>query len=131
MTFLHTCKPSIEFLELFALCAGILAWQNEDVLHNKRVKVHCDNQAVVHMVNDLTSGYPNCMQLLCLLVLNNMKCNRKVLAVYINTKKNRISDALSRNQMNHFWHLAPQMSATPTAIPEEIWPVEKIWQEDV
>ena len=125
--FLIDCKPSIAYLELFALCAGILAWQNREELGNKRVRIHCDNQAVVQMINELTSSCSNCMTLIRLLVLNNMKWNRKVSAVYINTKKNAISDALSRNQMSRFWKLAPHMSTERTTIPSEIWPVNKIW----
>ena len=51
--FLQEAKPSIEFLELFALCAGILTWAES--LKNRRIIIFCDNQAVVEMVNQTTS----------------------------------------------------------------------------
>ena len=61
-TFLQVVKPSIEFLELFALCAGLLTWDR--YISNTRVIIFCDNQAVVQMVNNTTSSCPNCMFLL-------------------------------------------------------------------
>ena len=76
--FLQNCSPSIEFLELYALCVTIFTWEDEPRLVNNRVVIFCDNQAVVSMVNDTTSGCKNCMYLLRRLVLNNLKFNRRV-----------------------------------------------------
>ena len=67
-------QPSIEYLELLALTAGILIWEFE--LRNIRMIVDCDNQVVVHMVNQLKSSCPNCMKLIRILVLNGLKFNR-------------------------------------------------------
>ena len=52
--YIRNFKPSIEYLELFALCAGILTWEDESKLQNTRITVFCDNIAVVHMINNLT-----------------------------------------------------------------------------
>ena len=57
-------KPSIEFLELFALVAGILSWENKPQLNNRRITVFCDNTAVVEMINSITSSCGKCLQLL-------------------------------------------------------------------
>ena len=51
--FIQDQDPSIEFLELYALCVGILSWEN--LLENMRIVIFCNNQAVVNMVNNLTS----------------------------------------------------------------------------
>ena len=118
-------KPSIEFLELFALVAGILTWERE--LSNCRIIVHCDNQAVVSMVNNITSSCPNCMYLLRVLVLNGLKFNRRIFARYISTKNNYLSDALSRLDFKRFRRLGPQMNEFPDQISPKIWPVEKAW----
>ena len=126
--FITQCEPSIEFLELYVLMAGILAWENHSDLNNKRVKLHCDNKAVVHMINNMTSFCKNCMVLIRVLVLNGLKFNRKLTACYISTKDNFLSDPLSWNQMSRFWSLAPaNMSRQPTKLPEVIWPISKIW----
>ena len=127
-SFLKTCRPSIEYLQLFTLCAGIFAWECDDRLNNKKVCLHCDNQAVVHIVNSMTSGCKNCMILLRLLVLSNLKFNRKIYAQYITSKANFLTDALLHNQMNRFWRLATVgMHKIASPIPHTIWPVERIW----
>ena len=56
-------KSSIEYLELFALCAGVFTWQRQ--LSNSRILVHCDNESVVHMINNQVSMCPRCMYLIC------------------------------------------------------------------
>ena len=66
--FINSQKPSIEFLELFALVAGILTWTNK--LTNCRIQVYCDNESVVHMINNCTSRCPQCMKLMRLLILD-------------------------------------------------------------
>ena len=53
--FIKENKPSIEFLEMFALVAAILTWGNEPALRNARIVVFCDNAAVVQMLNESTS----------------------------------------------------------------------------
>ena len=117
--------PSIEYLELFALCAGIFTWESE--LRDCRIIVLCDNQAVVAMVNAITSRCPNCMQLLRLLVLNGLMFNRRVFASYIDTKSNFLSDALSQSQLKCFRRLGPHMNEFPDKISEVIWPIERVW----
>ena len=71
--FIEDCEPSIEYLKLFALCAGILTWEHR--LVNTRVTVFCDNMAVVHMINNLMARCPDCMYLLRILVLNCLHFN--------------------------------------------------------
>ena len=58
--FVEDCEPSIEYLELFAIVAGVFTWESR--LANVRFIVHCDNQAVVHMVNKLMSSCKHCMK---------------------------------------------------------------------
>ena len=57
--FITKNKPNIEYLELIALCAGILTWENEDELKNRRITIFCDNMTVVHMINNLSAKCPN------------------------------------------------------------------------
>ena len=60
--FIRNCKLSIEYLELFALTAGVLTWG--DQLRNLRILINCDNQAVMAMVNNTTSKCKSCMFLI-------------------------------------------------------------------
>ena len=121
----YTRKPSIEFLELFALCAGIFTWKES--LANCRIVVFCDNQAVVNMINKITSSCKHCMYLLRLLVLNGLKYNRRVWAKYVRSRDNRLSDALSRLQLKRFRKLDPSMAKHPNRIDSQMWPVSKLY----
>ena len=100
--FIKENKPSIEYLELFALCAGVLTWTEEETMKNSNICLHCDNKAVVQMINNLTSSCENCVVLIRLLVLDGLKSNRKLTAQYIDTKSNFLADSLSRNQVQRF-----------------------------
>ena len=55
-------KPSIEYLELYALCIAILTWGTS--LANGRYIVWCDNKSSCCMVNSGASSCKNCMYLL-------------------------------------------------------------------
>ena len=127
--FLKEKNPSIEFLELHALTTGLLAWASK--LKNSRIIVFCDNQAVVGMVNKLSSGCKQCMNLLRLIVLNGLKNNFRVFTKYISTSDNFLSDALSRGKIAKFHRKAKeiglQVNLVPDGIPEELWPIEKVW----
>ena len=52
--FINQCKPSIEYLKLFALTAAILMWGK--YLQNNRIIIFCDNASVVQMVNQTSSS---------------------------------------------------------------------------
>ena len=102
--FIKNYEPSIAYLELFILCIRVFVWQEQ--LSNTRVIVHCDNQAVVEIVNSQMSSCKQSMVLLRLLTLNNLKFNRRLFAQYITTKDNYLSDALSQLQIIKFFQLA-------------------------
>ena len=74
-------EPSIEFLELFALLAGILTW--DEYLTETRMILFCDNMSVVHMVNNSSSKCGQYMKLIRLLTLNNLKFNRRIFVRHI------------------------------------------------
>ena len=123
--FIDQYEPSIEYLELYALIAGIITWQ--PAFKNQRIVVSCDNIAVVHMVNNNVSKCLKCMHLLRLLVLNCLIHNTRVFVKYINTKSNELADALSRGQMSRFWSLAPNMNKLPDVVHSDLWPLSALW----
>ena len=126
--YIEQFNPSIEYLELYALTAAVLTWGQ--LLSNQRILIYCDNESVVHMLNDSSSSCKQCMFLLRLLTLDNLKFNRRIFTKHIRTEKNDIADSLSRLQFKRFWWLAPStMDEYPTAISTEIWPASKIWQK--
>ena len=125
--FVSDKKPSIEYLELFALCAGIFTWEQK--LKDIRITVFCDNQAVVEMVNAGVSSCCNCMYLLRLLVLNNLQFNCRVFTRYVRSSKNELADSLSRLKIDKFRRLAPpETKQFPEKTSPKIWPVSTLWQ---
>ena len=125
--FIKDKRPSIAYLELFALVASVIAYEEE--LKNIRINIQCDNQSLVEMVNSTTSKCPNCMFLIRLLVLSGLKFNRRTYVRYIQSKKNCRADALSRLRFQHFFNISsPSVDREPTPIPTDLWPVDKIWQ---
>ena len=55
--FLDEHNPSIEYLELFGVTTSVLLWGEQ--FRNKRISLQCDNQSVVHMINNSTSACKN------------------------------------------------------------------------
>ena len=121
-------SPSIEYLELFALTVSIFTWTDEKIINNCRVIIFCDNQAVVSMINNMSSNCPNCMHLLRLLVLSKLQKNRRIFAKYVSTKDNYLADSLSRLDLKRFRKLGPKMNPHPDNISPEIWPASKLWK---
>ena len=126
--FIEKYNPSIEFLELYVLNAAILAWEDHWILINRRVIIFCDNEAVVFMINQSGSTCQQCMKLIRILTLNNIKFNRQIRVVHVRSERNVLADALSRNDFVRFWRNAPKlMSPTVSQIPSWFWPIDKIW----
>ena len=126
--FIEKESPSIEYLELYALTAGILTWENKQELVNGRITIFCDNQSVVQMINNgMVSSCRNCMRLLQMLTLNGLRFNSRISAKFVPTKKNSLADALSWGQWERFRRLGPHMNKVEDKVNEKIWPVSKIW----
>ena len=123
--FMEEVEPSIEYLELYALLVGVLNWAR--LFHNKRITLFCDNQVVVHMINNNSAKCGHCMKLIRILVLESMVQNVRIYAKYVNTKANGKADALSRLDLERFWKLGSYMNQLPTAIPDDLWPMYKVW----
>ena len=124
--FIQQCDPSIEFLEMFALCAGILTWQKD--LANRRIIIYCDNMGVVNMINNNASKCRRCMYLLRILTLNGLIHNRRISVKYVSSKNNFLSDALSRLDFKQFQRLGPEMDDNPCETTVDLLPVSRILQ---
>ena len=124
-------KPSIEFQELYGVAVSIFLWAK--LYENKRICLFCDNQAVVHMINNSSSSCKCYMVLIRLITLKSLELNMRIFAKFIPTFDNYFADALSRAQLSHFWALANKhgrkFEEFPLNIPEELKPIMgKIWK---
>ena len=84
-------EPSICYLKLFALTAGVLSWEFR--LRNMHLLVHCDNMGVVEMINKNTSSCKFCIFFVNS-DSNGLMFNRKLMAVYMKSSANILSDSL-------------------------------------
>ena len=124
--FFERVQPSIEFLELYGVMAGILKWLYR--FRNRSIRLFCDNQSVCMMINNKSSKCKYCMKLIRLVMLHSMINNVRVFAKYVRSEANGLTDSLSRLDFNRFKRLGQHMEVSLTAIPDEIWPVQKIWE---
>ena len=121
-------KPSIEYLELYAVTVAIMLWIKD--FKNSTILLHCDNDSVCKMINKSSSSCKNCMVLLRLIVLECLRHNVQVTAEWLATGDNGKADALSRLEFDRFWDLCSiRMDEEPTEPPNEIWPITKIWMK--
>lgn len=121
-----TSQISIQFLKLFAVVATVDMWGSH--IENKRVTAYCDNQAVVHMVNNGVSSCRFCMILIRRLTLLTMKHNIKFGLRYIETKANNLADSLSRMDFARFWRFAPKSTNKKPDRPSvNLWPIPFDW----
>ena len=124
--FIEKYNPSIQFLELYGLTVGVLLWIKN--FKKRSICLHCDNENVKSMVNNSSSGCKNCMILIRLIVLECMVHNVKISVEYIQSAHNGKADAICRGQWDRFRELDENMNIFPVALPEQIWPIEKVWR---
>ena len=113
---------SMAFLELYPIVVAALLWGKE--WKCKKILFLCDNEATVAIVK---KGRSKCIEIMKLMrQLTWCACvnNFQVTAKHIEGRKNNISDALSRLQMEKFHRLAPHAEKLPHNCPsvyEVMW----------
>ena len=127
--FIAQYKPSIDFLELYALAVGVYAWGS--TFANTCVLIRCDNQAVVGMINSTTSSCHFCMVLIRQITLKCLHFNCRIHAEYIKSKDNILLDLLSRMKIAKIKEVGKnmglQMAVRPIVTPVELWPLRSYW----
>ena len=103
---------NIVTLELFPIVLALEVWGEQ--LKDRCVCLHCDNQALVHIINNQTAKEPKVMILIRRMVLHCLKHNIVFYSQHIPGKQNVLSDALSRLQVGKFRRLCGKMEDTPT-----------------
>ena len=104
-----------ELLPIVMACAiWGRAWRRQAVL------AHCDNQAVVEVINSGSCRDPHLMQLLRSLFFVTAHFEIAVRAVHLAGRDNEAADAISRDKMAVFFSQVPQADRTPTAMPQAL-----------
>ena len=127
--FMYKNRPSINYLELYAVTIGILLWTQN--FRNRKIILFCDNMSVVQMVNRNSSTCKNCMVLMRIIVLHSMINNVKVILKHVPGIQNSFADLISRLEYKKFRQLARKrkvkFDSQPREIPKILWPMGKIW----
>jgi len=119
------CKSfNIATLELYPIVVSVAIWGH--MWRNKTVRFYTDNQALVPVINKLSSKEPNIMRLIRKLVLLGLKFNICFSAHHVPGKSNILADRLSRFQVDEFRRHAPWADLAPTAVPPE-WSPDGLW----
>jgi len=84
----------ITLLELFPIVVATVVFG--DRLKNKKIRFHCDNTAVVSVLNSMKSKSANVLALLRILTMQGLVHNCFIKAIHMPGCKNNIADALSR-----------------------------------
>lgn len=116
----HWSIHDIAVKEIFPIYLLIAMFSYE--LQGCRVVFHCDNQAIVSVLNKQTSRNKKIMKILRPLVLVLLKNNIRFRALYINTSLNVLADHLSRFQADPEFLRIHGLNYSQIIIPEHLKP---------
>ena len=124
--FMINKKPSINYLELYAVTIGVLLWAHK--FTGMKIALFCDNMSVVNMINNTSSSCKNCMVLIRIIVLQGLLFNVRITAKHVPGVQNKLADFLSRNKMKQFWDEAKgKFCDTPCTVPEAMTDMTALW----
>ena len=108
----------ITIKEIIPIVLAVEVWGK--VMQNRCVRFHCDNLAVVTIINKMTSKDSTIIKLVRRFVLSTLQLNIIFFAEHIPGKSNVLADHLSRLQVDKFRHLATHMDRLPVTIPHQL-----------
>ena len=109
---------SIALRELYPIVVAAIIWGH--TWSRKRILPHCDNMAVVYIINKGRSPCKTIMKLMRRLVIVSAISNFQFVAVHVPGTINLIADSLSRHQLQKFRKLAPEADLTPCQVPSQV-----------
>ena len=111
----HTLSYGITTKELLPIVFAAAIWGH--AWTGKSILCHCDNEAVVTIINSGTSKEPEAMALLRCLFFIAARNNLLITAAHLPGSLNQVADALSRNNLPLFSTVYPQADPHPSVIP--------------
>lgn len=108
----HHKHQSINWKELYAIVVAIATWGCQ--LSSKRLRIHCDNLVICHVMQKGTSKNQNLMDLVRILFFLCAHHHIECTFSHISTHDNCIADSLSRLQLERFRQLAPMANIEMT-----------------
>ena len=109
---------SITIKELLPIMVAAVVWGTR--WRAQKVLCHCDNQAVVAVLNSRSSKQPQLMHMLRCLFFVEASYGFELSASYIPTKANDQADDLSRNNLSSFLSKVPALKGSQVKIPTQL-----------
>ena len=113
-------KKNIAFLEFYPIVVAIQIFGIK--MANRYVNFHCDNKAIVQVINKQSCKDGEIMKLTRQMVLTAMQYNIKFSASHVPGKFNNLADALSRLQVSPQLLRAHGMREQPVQVPQRLQP---------
>lgn len=110
----------IQTKEIYPIYLGLKIFGKD--LMNKKLKIYCDNKAVVYILSYMTSKSKKVMTFVRLIMMELMKFNISIKPIHIAGISNRIADKLSRNLLQEAREEHPALQLSPILIPQELLP---------
>ena len=111
-------KVPITPLELYPIVVAMYVWGKH--LTNRSICMYTDNFSLVYIINKQSSKDPCIMKLLRFMILHCLKYNILFRAKHLTSKENKLSDLLSRLQVQQFKQLHQTAEKFPTEIPDSV-----------
>lgn len=111
----------INFKELFAIVVAFEIWGPH--FTNKQILFNSDSEVVCNLWRNRSAKDVHLLRLLRHLFFRSVEFNCNILMRHLPGKANKLSDCLSRLQVEEFHHLAPYMDPLPTPIPDAVWDI--------
>ncbi len=113
-------KPSITFLELFAVVLAVDSWGEQ--LKGERVHIKTDNEAVAHLLQTKSTPNEPIMRLLRHVTLKCLNFQMLLTAEHLPGVKNRGPDLLSRLKISQFKREFRFADQKPDPVRSPLWP---------
>lgn len=106
---------NITVKDLYPIVLAVEVWGKR--MANSCICFQSDNEALVYVLNKQSSKESNIMFLIRKLVLLSLNFNILFKSEHNPDKKNVLSEALSRLQIQNFLHMMPEAEKVPTSVP--------------
>ena len=116
----HWRDLGIQYLELYPIFLMVNIFAHK--VPRKHIIFHCDNEAVVQIINKQSTPIPTLMNLVRKMVLILLRHNITFKSAHIPGMENKLCDALSRQEAPLHLLEAYRMDKTPTIIPAHLLP---------
>ncbi|XP_063055926.1 uncharacterized protein LOC134449746 [Engraulis encrasicolus] len=108
-------SASIALFEIYPIVVASMLWGKD--WSRKRIVLHCDNEAVVNIINKGRSSCTSIMSLVRRLTWQSVLLNFIITAEHIPGSHNVVADALSRFRFQDFRRLCPAARRDPMPCP--------------